>query len=68
MGGACNTHERDEICKQNFSLRPEGKRPLGMDPGKIGWEGVDWMHLADDRDHWRYLVNTIMKLRIKEKW
>jgi len=26
-----------------------------MDLRKIGWEGVDWMHLAQDRNHWRYL-------------
>jgi hypothetical protein len=26
------------------------------------WEVVDWMHLAQDRDQWRGLVNTVMKL------
>jgi hypothetical protein len=31
---------------------------------EIGWEGVDWMHLAQDRDQWRCLVNTIMNLPI----
>jgi hypothetical protein len=42
--------------------KPEGKRPLGtctcrwednirMDLREIGLEGVDWMHLAQDRDH-----------------
>jgi hypothetical protein len=41
--------------------RPEGKTPLGrprcrweenirMDRREIGWEGVDWIHLAQDRD------------------
>jgi len=25
---------------------------------------LDWMHLAQDRDRWRYLLNTIMKLRV----
>jgi hypothetical protein len=28
----------------------------------IGWGGVDWINLAEDRDQWRALVNTIMKL------
>jgi len=34
-----------------------------MDLRDIGWEGVDWMHLAPDRDQWRTLVNTVMNLR-----
>jgi hypothetical protein len=46
--------------------KPEGRRPLGEprcrweDIGEIGWEGVDWMHLAQDRYQWRALVNTAM--------
>jgi hypothetical protein len=28
-----------------------------------GWESVDWIHLDQDRDHWRVLVNRIMNLR-----
>jgi hypothetical protein len=28
------------------------------------WEGVDWIHLAEDRDKWRAVVNTVMNLRI----
>jgi hypothetical protein len=31
-----------------------------MELREIGWEGVDWMHLAQDRDQWRALVNTVM--------
>jgi hypothetical protein len=49
---------------------PEGKRPLGrprrrwvdnikMDLGEIGWDGKDWIELAQDRDHWRALVNMV---------
>jgi len=30
----------------------------------MGWEGVDWMHLAQDRDHWRAVMNTAMILRV----
>jgi hypothetical protein len=50
--------------------KPEGKRPLGrprrrwvdmrMDIRETGWEGVDWMNLAQDREQWRALVNTIL--------
>jgi hypothetical protein len=47
---------------------PEGMRPLGrpslrwqggirMDLREIGWEGVDWIRLAQDRDSWRAVVN-----------
>jgi hypothetical protein len=53
----------------------EGKRPLGrprrrwvdnikMDLVEIGWGGLDWICLAQDRDQWRFLVNSVMNLRI----
>jgi hypothetical protein len=55
--------------------KPEGKRSLGrprcrwednikMDLGEIGWGGMDWTDLAQDRDQWRALVNTVMNLRV----
>jgi hypothetical protein len=55
--------------------KPEERRSLGrprrrwvdnikMDLRKIGWDGVDWVYLAQDRDHWRALVNTVMNLRV----
>jgi hypothetical protein len=55
--------------------KPEGKRPLGrprrkwVDNLKIhlrerGWDGMDWIDLAQDRDQWRALVNTVMNLRV----
>jgi len=54
--------------------KPEGKRPLGrprpswkdnikMDLREVGGGG-DWMELAQDRDRWRELVNTVMNFRI----
>jgi hypothetical protein len=53
--------------------RPEGKRPLGrpmrrwednikMDLRDIGFGGVDWIHLGQDRDLWQALVNMVMNL------
>jgi hypothetical protein len=33
-----------------------------MNLGKIGWESVDWIHLAQGRDQWRVFVNTVMNL------
>jgi hypothetical protein len=55
--------------------RLEGRRPLGrprrrwednikMDLREIGFVVVDWIHLAQDRDRWRDLVNTVMNLRV----
>jgi hypothetical protein len=55
--------------------KPEERRPLGrprcrwvdnikMDLREIGWDGVDWVVLAQDRDQWRALVNTVMNLRV----
>jgi hypothetical protein len=55
--------------------KPEGKRPLGrpmcrwednmrIDLREIGWEGVDWVHLAQDRDQWWAVVYTVMNLRV----
>jgi hypothetical protein len=55
--------------------RPEGRRPLGrprhrwednikMDLREIWFGDVDWIHLAQDRDRWWALVNTVMNLRV----
>jgi hypothetical protein len=58
--------------------KPEGDRALGrprrrwndntrMGLRKICWEAVDWIHLAQDRDQWRALMNIVMNLRVPEK-
>jgi hypothetical protein len=33
-----------------------------MDLREIGWDGMDWIDLAQNRDQWRALVNTVMNL------
>jgi hypothetical protein len=60
----------------NISVgKSEGRRPLVRPRrrwedniktalGKIGFGDVDWIHLAQDRDGWRALVNTVMNLRV----
>jgi hypothetical protein len=37
---------------------------IKMDLLEIGWGGVDWIDLAQDRDKWRALVNAVMNLRV----
>jgi hypothetical protein len=59
--------------------KPEGKRPLGrprrrwedwmrMDLGEIEWGCVEWIHLAQDRDQWWAVVNTVMNLQVLAPW
>jgi hypothetical protein len=75
MDDACSTHGRDEKCLNILVGKHEGKRQLGR--SRRRWEdnirmvlriiervGVDWMHLAQDRDRRRALVNTAMNFRI----
>jgi hypothetical protein len=55
--------------------KPKGKRPLGrprrrwvdnirMDLGEVGWGNVDWISLAQDRNRWRAVVNSVLNLRV----
>jgi hypothetical protein len=51
---------------------PEGNRPLGRARHRnikiylreIGWDGGDWIDLAQDRDQWRALVKVVMNLQV----
>jgi hypothetical protein len=55
--------------------KPEGKRPLGrpkrrwvdnirMDLEELRWGDVDWIGLAQARNRWRVLVNSVLNLRV----
>jgi hypothetical protein len=55
--------------------KPEGKRPLGrpmrwwedgirIDLREIGFGGMDWIRLSQDRDRWRAVVSAVMNLRV----
>jgi hypothetical protein len=66
--------EKRNVCRLLVG-KAEGKRPLGrprrrwvdnikMDLLDIGWSGVDWSGLTQDRDKWRALVNAVMNLRV----
>jgi len=37
-----------------------------MNLREIWWQGVDWMSLAEDRDQWQALVNTVMKFHRRQ--
>jgi hypothetical protein len=37
---------------------------IKMDLREIGWDGVDWMDMAQDRDQWRALVNRVLNLLV----
>jgi hypothetical protein len=68
-------HRIDEKCVKTFLVgKPEGKRQHGryrhtwedsirIDPSEIQWEGVDQIHLAQDRNRWWTLENTVTILQ-----
>jgi hypothetical protein len=75
MGGPCSTNGEKRNAYRLLVGKPEGKRPLGrprrrwvdnirMDHGEVGWSDVDWIGLAQDRNRWRALVNSILNLRV----
>jgi hypothetical protein len=75
MGGACSMKGEKRNANRILMGNPEGKRPLGrqrrrwadsikMYLREIGWDGRVWIDLAQDRNQWRALVNTVMNLRV----
>jgi hypothetical protein len=77
MGRAGHVPRMKEKRNANRILmeKPEGKRPLGrsrrrwvnnirMALEEIEWDGMGWFDVAQDRDQWRALVNTVMNLRV----
>jgi hypothetical protein len=42
----------------------EGRRGSKMDLKETGWEVKEWIHMAQNRDRWRILVNAVMNLRV----
>jgi hypothetical protein len=55
------------VRKQKRPLEGQMRRRLDnikMDLRQIGWGGMDWIDVVQDRDRWRALVNTVMNLRV----
>jgi hypothetical protein len=70
MDSARSTNRKNRNTYRILVGNPEGKRPLGrpkrkwadnntMDVSEIGWDGTDWIDLAQDRDQWMNLANTV---------
>jgi hypothetical protein len=73
MGSVCSMNGGEENAYRLLVGKSEGKRQLGsqrhwlmdnikMDVREIGWGGVDWIDLGQDKEHWRVFVNTVMNL------
>jgi hypothetical protein len=69
-GHVARIGQKDRILVGN----PEGKIPLerprrrwvnniNIDFREIGWDNMDWIDLAQDRDQWRALVNTVINVQ-----
>jgi hypothetical protein len=73
-GHVARTGEKRNACRLLVG-KPEGRRLLGrprrrwldnigMDLVEVGWGDVNWISLAQDRDRWRALVNSVLNLRV----
>jgi hypothetical protein len=66
--------ERGETCtgfwwespRKRGHLEDQGVDGIKMYLEEIGWGGVEWIHLTQDRDRWRAVVNAVMNLRVLE--
>jgi hypothetical protein len=75
MGGECSTNGEKRYAYWILVGKPEGNRLLRrprsrwvdnikMDLREIGWDGVYWIDIPQDREQWRPLVNTVLNLRL----
>jgi hypothetical protein len=73
-GHAASTGEKRNAYRIVVGM-PQGNTSLGrircrwddnikINLREVGWGGIDWIHLAEDRDQWSPLVNMIMKLQV----
>jgi hypothetical protein len=53
-------HKTSEL--DRFFGMTKAMKNIRMDLKEIGWQGVDWIHLAQDSDQWCTLVNLVMNL------
>jgi hypothetical protein len=74
MGRACSTNGAKRNVYRILVGKPE-EGPLGrsrrrwvdnikIDLREMRWDGMDWIHVAQDRDRWRALVNAVMNFQV----
>jgi hypothetical protein len=75
MGGVCSAYGEGKGVYRVLFGKPEGKRPVGrrrrrwkdnikMDLQEVGYGGMDWIEVAQDRDRRWALVSGVMKFRV----
>jgi hypothetical protein len=75
MGGTCSTNGEKRNAYKLLVGKPGGKRSIRrprrrwvdnirMYLGEVGWGDVDWIGLAQDRNRWRALVNSVSNIRV----
>jgi hypothetical protein len=75
MDGTCSTIGERRSAYRLLVEKPEGRRPperprrrwfdnIRVDFVEMGWGDVNWIGLAQDRDRWRALVNSVLNLRV----
>jgi hypothetical protein len=75
MGRTCGTYGGEERCKEGLVGKPKGRKPLGRpkprwednikrDLREVGWRGIHWIDLAQDRNRQRDVVNAVLNLLV----
>jgi hypothetical protein len=70
MDKECSTPEKNNVWCENQKERTTRRQRcawednIKLDFREIGWGDMAWINLAQDRDQWQVLVNTVMNLRV----
>jgi hypothetical protein len=75
MNGAFGTHGKEKEYVKKWVRKPEEKKPqqihrcgcednIKINLREIGWDILEWIHLAQEKDQWRAAVNTVMSIRV----
>jgi hypothetical protein len=71
MGGTRNAYRilvgKSERKRQRGGSERRWKNNIRTNLRERRWEVMDWMHLAQDKDQWQALVNTVIKLKFHKR-